>query len=88
MTDQIDWPEWWSWELDLLDHLYDRMIDRDFNETDLRAMLQRGAAYVPNQEYPGRWLIRTNWHGTPWEISVEPDYDERVLVVVTAYPLE
>lgn len=88
MNERSDWPEWWNWELDLIDHLYERMIDRDFNETDIREMIQEAAACVPNEQYPGRWLLRTTWHGTPWEISVEPDYEEQLLVVITAYPVE
>ena len=34
-----------------------------------------------------RWIIQTR-HGTrPWEVIVEPDPLEEVLVVITAYPL-
>jgi hypothetical protein len=32
-----NWPEWWEWELELTAHLEKRMLDRDFNEIDLRA---------------------------------------------------
>ncbi len=33
------WPEWWDWELELCPHLLKRMMDRQFNEIDLRKML-------------------------------------------------
>jgi len=33
-------PEWWDWEPELSPHLEKRMADRDFNEIDLRSMLE------------------------------------------------
>jgi hypothetical protein len=36
----------------------------------------------------GRWVIRTRYRRRPWEIIVEPDSTENLLVVITAYPLE
>jgi hypothetical protein len=35
---------------------------------------------------PGRWVIETRHHDGGWEVIVEPDQLERLLVVVTAYP--
>ncbi len=35
----VDWPDWWSGELELSAHLLKRMMDRQFNEADLRLML-------------------------------------------------
>ena len=34
-----EWPDWWDWELEFTPHLIKRMIDRQFNEVELRAML-------------------------------------------------
>ena len=36
-----EWPDWWNFELELSSHLLKRMVDRDFTEVDLRAMLDR-----------------------------------------------
>ena len=35
----VESPDWWSWELELSAHLLKRMMDRQFNEADLRLML-------------------------------------------------
>jgi hypothetical protein len=35
-----------------------------------------------------RWVVMTRHRRRPWEIVVEPDWDARLLVVVTAYPIE
>jgi len=35
----------------------------------------------------GRWVIVTRYRRRPWEVIVEPDFDTRLLVVVTAYPV-
>ena len=63
------------------------MIDRRFTEVDLRRMLEHAAQYSPDIA-EGRWVIRA-WHqGRNWEVIVEPDFDQQLLVVVTAYPAE
>jgi hypothetical protein len=37
---------------------------------------------------PGRWVVETS-HGTRrWEVIVEPDPADELLVVITAYPVE
>ena len=36
----------------------------------------------------GRWIIRTRHQRRHWEVIIEPDFAERLLVVITAYPLE
>jgi hypothetical protein len=82
-----EWPEWWSWELELSPHLLKRMLDRQFNEADLRLMLEKANNYHENHE-PGRWAIETNHAGRVWAVIVEPLWDEQILVVVTAYPLD
>ncbi|HEY1684624.1 MAG TPA: hypothetical protein VGG19_07680 [Tepidisphaeraceae bacterium] len=55
MPHQPNWPEWWHWELDCSNpHLAKRMMDRSFNETDLRQMLESAKSYQPDHT-PGRW---------------------------------
>ncbi len=63
-----------------------RMEDRDFTELDLRGMLQHARTYRPNI-VEGRWVIEARQQGQPWEIIVEPDESEQLLVVITAYPV-
>ncbi len=83
----VDWSDWWSWELDLSTHLLKRMLDRRFNEADLRLMLDDASEYhVSDQE--GRFVIKTRRDRQLWEIIVEPLYDEQILLVITAYPLD
>ena len=82
-----EWPEWWSWELELSPHLAKRMADRGFSEPDLRLMLEGAFGYHANYE-PARWVVETRHAGHSWEVVVEPDPQEKVLVVVTAYPVE
>jgi len=66
-------------------HLLKRMVDRDFNEVDLRTMLERAAGYR-RDIVEGRWVIRTQHRRQVWEVIVEPDDAAKLLVVVTAYP--
>jgi hypothetical protein len=82
----MEWPEWWSWDLELSSHLLKRMTDRRFSETDLRAMLADATGYHAEVE-AGRWVIETHHEGRRWEIIVEPVAHEGMTVVVTAYPL-
>jgi hypothetical protein len=81
------WPEWWEWELELSPHLEKRMVDRDFTEVDLRAMLENAEAYSADA-VEGRWLIETRHGRNPWHVIVEPDPVELLLVVITAYPVD
>jgi hypothetical protein len=83
----MEWPAWWSWELELTPHLEKRMEDRAFTEVDLRTMLERAHDYRPDT-VEGRWVIATRHPRTPWEVIVEPDPTEMLLVVITAYPVE
>ncbi len=80
-----EWPDWWNWELELSPHVLKRMVDRSFNETELRLMLEHASGYHSDVN-PGRWVIETSHLGKPWEVIVEPDYAASLLVVVTAYP--
>ncbi len=82
----VVWPEWWHWELELSPHLFKRMADRSFNDTDLRLMLEQATGYHIDEE-PGRWVIETLRDGDDWEVIVEPDLSVSQLVVVTAYPV-
>jgi len=79
------WPEWWDWELELSPHLFKRMLDRSFSELDLRTMLERSRGYRPDI-VEGRWVIVTAHRRRTWEVIVEPDFDAKHLVVITAYP--
>ena len=63
------------------------MIDRSFNEADLRLMLEKATAYHEDLE-EGRFVIITSLAGRNWEIIVEPWIEESILVVVTSYPLD
>jgi hypothetical protein len=84
--EQRDWPVWWRWELELTPHLLKRMEDRGFNEVDLRRMLEHALSYRPDA-VDGRWAIDARHGRRRWEIIVEPDELEQLLVVVTAYPI-
>ena len=80
------YPEWWNWELEFTPHLEKRMSDREFSEIDLRIMLENASDYT-RDIVEERWIIRTKHQGRKWEIIVEPDFEEKLLVVVTAYPV-
>ncbi len=80
----MEWPPWWQWELELTPHVEKRMGDRDFNEVDLRAMLQRARSFRPDV-LDGRFVVETDHRRAKWEVVVEPDEVEHLLVVVTAY---
>ena len=83
----MEWPDWWTWELELSSHVQRRMEDRDFTEVELRRMLEKPRSFRPDP-LEGRWVIEARWLGRRWEIIVEPDPEELYLVVVTAYPIE
>ncbi len=80
------WPDWWDWEIEFTSHLLKRMEDRDFNEVDLREMLHRSKTYKKDI-VEGRWIIVTQHKRHPWEIIVEPDFIDELLIVITAYPV-
>lgn len=83
----MEWPEWWTWELELTPHLEKRMEDRSFTEVDLRGKLERARGHRKDL-VEGRWVVETRHRGRLWNVIVEPDPEERLLVVVTAYPVE
>ena len=78
------WPDWWEWESELCPHVLKRMIDRQFNEIDLRNMLHHAKSYRQDI-VEGRWIIETHHLHHPWEVIVEPDSTSNLLVVITAY---
>jgi hypothetical protein len=83
----MNWPDWWSWELELTPHLLKRMVDRQFSEVDLRQMLETATGYRQNHE-EGRLVVETSHEGRAWAVVVEPSPQDQVLAVVTAYPVE
>ena len=50
-------------------------------------MLNRATSYHADVQ-PGRGATVARQGRRQWEVIVEPDADARVLVVVTAYPIE
>jgi hypothetical protein len=63
------------------------MLQRNFNEIDLRTLLFSAQNYEADIE-EGRFKIKSGLKGNRWEIIVEPDYFDKLLVVITAYPIE
>jgi hypothetical protein len=80
-------PDWWEWELELTPHVEKRMEDRGFTEVDFRLMLEIARTFRP-EFMEGRFVIETRFKGQLWEVVVEPDEVEHLLVVVTAYGVE
>lgn len=79
-------PGWWDWELELSGHLLERMIERGFSETDLRAMLE-GVSRGRVDFTTGRWVVEAKYEGRTWKIVLEPDGHLQRVVVVTAFAL-
>lgn len=82
-----NWPEWWNWDLELSPHLLKRMIDRGFTETDLRTVMEAAVRLRPADE-PGRWLVESSHESRAWHVIVEPDTIDKLVVVITAFPVE
>lgn len=55
MSSSSQWPDWWNWELECTSHLTERMLDREFNEVDLRTMLADASRY--RDEGNGRFVV-------------------------------
>jgi hypothetical protein len=66
----MGWPEWWDWELELSSHVETRMEDRDFNEVELRLMLEVAEGHSEDW-IEGRWVIQTRHGGRAWEVIVD-----------------
>ena len=77
-------PEWWNWNLSFTSHAELRMEQRRVTEVEVRAMLERATSFEPNV-VEGRFMILVRHLQRPWVAIVEPDADEKVLVVVTVY---
>ena len=78
------WPEWWNWELEMTPHLEQRMEERDFTEVDVREMLEAATGFAADV-VDGRFLIESQLRERRWHVIVEPDPEDSLLVVVTAY---
>lgn len=63
------------------------MIDRNFNETDLRQMLADVVRVEADVE-PDRWTAMCRLEGTVWEVVLEPMPEEQRTLVITAYRLD
>ena len=82
----MNWPDWWGWELEITPHVEKRMAQRNFTEIDLREMLDRARGYRPDG-FEERFVVETRHHQEGWEVIIEPDFEEELLVIVTAYPI-
>lgn len=60
------------------------MLDRGFNELDLRLMLESPRS-IRASRTAGRWILEVEFGHKPWEVIVEPDETAHELHVVTAY---
>ena len=79
-----DPPAWWAWQVRLTPHLRKRMIDRGFNEVEVRSMLESPQRIVEDHE-PGRFAVDAVHRGRRWRLIVEPDPSAEALVVITAF---
>jgi hypothetical protein len=61
------------------------MDERGFSELELRMMLTDAARLYPARR-PGRWQVATRVGRRPWTVVVEPDPEEQIVYVVTAFP--
>ena len=80
------WPPWWEWELEFIDHAYESMEKRRFTEIELRRMMENARSYR-RDIVEGRWVIETRHQRRRWEVIVEPIPEKKVLDVITAYAL-
>jgi len=77
-------PEWWNWALPFTSHAELRMEQPGVTEVDVRAMLEKTTGFEPNV-VAGRFMVHVRHPQSPWIVIVEPDFDTKLLVVVTAY---
>jgi hypothetical protein len=80
-------PFWWHWDIELSSHVERRMARRDFNELDLRRMLEH-AERVRRDHVEGRFVVEARHKRQSWVVIVEPDVERTCVLVVTAYPAE
>lgn len=69
-------PPWWEWDLELTSHLLRRMLNRGFNEVDLREMLEAAHRLQPDVE-EGRFIVATRHDGAAWRLSLSLTTSER-----------
>jgi hypothetical protein len=79
-------PDWWNWEIELTAHLQKRMEERGLSEEELRYMLETVKELTRDRD-PGRWIAEGTTGNQKWRIILEPDEDDSVIVVITAYPI-
>jgi hypothetical protein len=63
------------------------MEEREFSEVEPRTMLA-DASRVVSARHPDRFLAMTRHRGNPWVVVLEPDLDDQLLFVVTAFSQE
>ena len=61
------------------------MEERDFTELEVRRMLDAASSMRPTRA-PGRFVVSSRRRGTPWFVVLEPDFADRLVYVVTAFP--
>ena len=83
----MNFPSWWEWELGFTAHVEGRMAERGFSEIELRTMLDNASELIPAR-HSGRWIIYTRHTGQPWRVVVEPDPEDKILMIVTAFSAE
>jgi hypothetical protein len=83
----MNFPPWTKWEIEITPHVEKRMLQRNFNEIDLRSMIFN-AQKIKNDIIDGRYVLETKLFNQKWEVIVEPDIQDEVLVVITAYKPE
>ncbi|MFW6162793.1 MAG: hypothetical protein ACODAJ_08465 [Planctomycetota bacterium] len=76
--------EWLEWDVEISYHAHRRSGLRGFNEIDLRAMVEDAAGFEPSP-VEGRFVLYSGLGQENWAIVVEPDDEERKLIVVTAW---
>ena len=78
-------PDWWDWPFDCEnEHLLERMEIRNFNEANLREMIE-ATALIESGDVSTRFNLYARYDGDYWKIVVEPDPIDRVVIVVTAF---
>lgn len=82
----MDRPDWWDWEIEVSSHCAKRMRERMFSEPDLRAILADVTDTI--EQIHGTFLCKSRHENRDWEVIVVPDFEKRLIVVVTAYPVD
>jgi hypothetical protein len=62
------------------------MEERAISDVELRAMLDASTS-IEQASRAGRWVVRTRHGNRPWVVVLEPDADERLLFLVTMFPI-